>query len=128
MSDLTALFATSFLGMAGLFLLYNIYNWANHLAERLVASTVADRPMPSWFQARMLFQMWLPYQAGAFSIEVVFLIVFLEVADAMANESMKIVPYLFAFLCATGAAMALLTMTVGLSQYRKKLLLTQRES
>jgi hypothetical protein len=37
------------------------------LAAQLVAGSLGDRPMPEWFRARMLFQMWLPYQGGAFA-------------------------------------------------------------
>jgi len=117
MSDFTALVALYFMGMTAAFFILHIYNLANQLAADIVAGTIGDAPMPKWFRTRMLFNMWLPYQAFAFAIEVVLFIVFLEGADLVSDESIKIVPYLFAFLSAFGAVFALMTMTVGLFQY-----------
>jgi hypothetical protein len=117
MSDLAALIAISFLGLATGFFVIHVYNLANELAAKFVAGTIGDAPMPAWFRTRMLFNMWLPYQFLVFAAEAVLFIVFLEAADLVTEESVKTVPYLFAFLTATAAVFALMTMTFGLFQY-----------
>jgi hypothetical protein len=127
MSDSTGLIAISFLGIASFFLVLRIYELANQLAAQMVAGTAGDSPMPMWFRTRMLFQMWLPHQAVAFAVEAILVVVFLEAADLVSNEGVKFVAYLFAFICIVGSVMALMTMTLGLFEYRNRLLRTERE-
>jgi hypothetical protein len=122
MSDLTSLIVIYLVGMTGFLILYHIYNLTNQLGERMVAGTT----IPTWFRTRMLFQMWLPYQAGAFAVEVVHVIVFLEAVDHVSSEGVKTLAYLFAFIAAAGALLTLMTMTLGLSQYRNRLLRSER--
>jgi hypothetical protein len=125
MSDFTALIAISFLGVTAGFFILHIYNLANQLAADIVAGTVGDSPIPTWFRTRMLFNMWLPYQSVAFAIEAVLCLVFLKAADLVSDESVKMVAYLFAFLSAVGVVFALMTMTFGLFQYVKGLRRTE---
>jgi hypothetical protein len=125
MSDFTALIAISFLGVTAGFFILHVYNLANQLAADIVAGTVGDSPIPTWFRTRMLFNMWLPYQSVAFAMEAVLCLVFLKAADLVSDESVKMVAYLFAFLSAVGVVFALMTMTFGLFQYVKGLRRTE---
>ena len=125
MSDLTALIGISFLGLTAGFFVIHVYNLANQLAVQMVAGTLGDAPMPTWFRTRMLFNMWLPYQFLAFVAEAILFIAFLEAADFVSDEGAKMVPYLFAFVTASAAVFALMTMTVGLFQYIKGLRRTE---
>jgi hypothetical protein len=76
----------------------------------------------------MLFRMWLPYQAGGFLIEVLHIIVFLEVIEHVDNEGAKTVAYLLIWSFALMAVMTVMTMTLGLAEYRKSLLGSQAEA
>jgi hypothetical protein len=117
MSDLTALIAISFLGLTAAFLIIHVSNLANRLAEKLVAGATGDPPMPAWFRTRMLFNMWLPYQFLVFIVEVILFVAFREAAELLSHSSAKMVPDLLAFITASGAVFALMTMTIGLFQY-----------
>jgi small-conductance mechanosensitive channel len=125
MSDLTALIAISFLGLATAFLIIHVYNLANRLAVEMVAGATGDAPMPTWFRTRMLFNMWLPYQFLAFIVEAILFIAFWEAAELLSHSGAKIVPYLLAFVTASGAVFALMTMTFGLFQYIRGLRQTE---
>jgi hypothetical protein len=66
--------------------------------------------------------MWLPYQAGGFLIQVLHIIVFAEVIEHVDNEGARTIAYLLIWTCALMALIMVMTMTVGLSEYRKRLL------
>jgi len=128
MSEFTDLIAVYSLAIVGIVLMFHVYNLTNQFGERMVAAAQADPPAPKWFQTRMLFRMWLPYQAGGFLIEVLHIIVFLEVIEHVGNEGAKTVAYLLIWSFALMAVMTVMTMTLGLSEYRKGLLGSQAEA
>ena len=128
MSDFTDLIAVYSLAIVGIVLMFHVYNLTNQFGERMVAAAQADPPAPKWFQTRMLFRMWLPYQAGGFLIEVLHIIVFLEVIEHVGDEGAKTVAYLLIWSFALMAVMSVMTMTLGLSEYRKGLFGSQAEA
>ena len=125
---LTELIAVYAVGIVGIVLMYHVYNLTNQFGERMVAAAQGDPPAPYWFRARMLFRMWLPYQAGGFLIEVLHIIVFLEAAERVSSEGVRMVAYLLVWSMALMAVMTVMTMTLGLSEYRKNLLGSQSEA
>ena len=127
-NDLTDLIAVYSFAIVGIVLTYHVYNLTNQFGERMVAAAQADPPAPKWFLTRMLFRMWLPYQAGGFLIEVLHIIVFVEVVDHVNNEGARTVAYLLIWSCALMALMTVMTMTLGLAEYRKHLLGSQAEA
>ena len=129
MSDaLTELIAVYSFAIVGIVLMYHVYNLTNQFGERMVAAAQSVPPAPEWFRARMLFRMWLPYQAGGFLIEVLHIIVFLEVAQRVSSGGVRTVAYLLIWSMALMAVMSVMTMTLGLSEYRKHLLGSQAET
>jgi hypothetical protein len=128
MSDLTELIAVYSFAIVGAVVLYHVYNQTNRLGERMVAAAQGDPPTPKWFRTRMLFQMWLPYQLLGFAIEVVHVIVFFEVIDLVSSDGARTVAFLLMWGASGAAALTVMTMTLGLSQYRKQLLGSQAET
>jgi hypothetical protein len=123
MSDaLTDLIAVYSFGIVGIVLTYYVINLSVRFGERMVAAAQASPPAPKWFRTRMLFRMWLPYQAGGFLIQVLHIIVFAEVIEHVDNEGARTIAYLLIWTCALMALIMVMTMTVGLSEYRKRLL------
>jgi hypothetical protein len=123
MSDaLTDLIAVYSFGIVGIVLTYYVINLSVRFGERMVAAAQANPPAPKWFRTRMLFRMWLPYQAGGFLIQVLHIIVFAEVIEHVDNEGARTIAYLLIWTCALMALIMVMTMTVGLSEYRKRLL------
>jgi hypothetical protein len=122
MSDLTTLIAISFLFTICFPIMYYIYSLANQLGTQIVAGTIGDSPMPTWFRTRMLFQMWLPYQAGAVAFDAALMLVMWEVANHVSDAGVKTVALLFAFIAGFAATMSLMTVSLGLRQYYRNTL------
>jgi hypothetical protein len=127
-NDLTDLIAVYSFAIVGIFLSYYTVELSVRFGERMVAAAQADPPAPKWFRTRMLFRQWLPYQAGGFLIQVLHIIVFVEMLDYVDNEGARTIAYLLIWTCVLMALIMVITMTVGLSEYRKHLLGSQAEA
>ena len=60
-------------------------------------------------------------------IQVLHIIVFVEMVDHVDNEGARTIAYLLIWSCGLLALIMVMTMTVGLSEYRKHLLGSQAE-
>jgi len=80
---------------------------------------------------RILGQNRSPRFAGligaGFLIQVLHIIVFVEMLDHVDNEGARTIAYLLIWTCVLMALIMVMTMTVGLSEYRKHLLGSQAE-
>jgi hypothetical protein len=74
----------------------------------------------------MLYQMWLPYEAGAFAMASFFALATAAIAERAADTDVRRLVYLATFLSACAAAMDLATTIGGLFQYRAALSRTKR--
>jgi len=64
---------------------------------------------------------------AGFLIQVLHIIVFVEMLDHVDNEGARTIAYLLIWTCVPIALIMVITMTMGLSEYRKHLLGSQAE-
>ena len=68
MSDLVILIAVTFLTMMTASLYFYVQEKINGLGTQIVTGVAQDVPIPTSVRRAMLYQMWLPYEAGAFAM------------------------------------------------------------
>jgi hypothetical protein len=118
MSEFTEVAILVALFIAAIFVSLTIAKIANELGAQIVTGVARGAPLSRGTREAMLFQMWLPHQAGQMACQIFYVIAFLTLANHTSGEDIKLVAHVLAFIAAVFSVFALMTATFGLFQYR----------
>jgi hypothetical protein len=118
MSDLVILIAVTFLTMMTASLYFYVEEKINGLGAQIVTGVAQGIPISTGVRRAMLYQMWLPYEAGAFAMTSFFALATAAIAEHAGDTDVRRLVYFATFLFACAAVGELGTTIGGLFQYR----------
>ena len=121
MSDLTFLFAISFLVVAVAYVSWFWGKAANDLSTEIATGVVRGTPVSVGVREGMLYGMWLPQQFAVVTLTAFAGLAMLEMANHVSGANVKRLAHLAAFLAGSNS---ILVLTIGLNalpRYRAKL-------
>lgn len=114
MSDFTALFLTSFLGVLGFLVVFYTSKVTNDLGDQIVLGFIGDRPVPIQQRWLMLYNTWVSYAVSDVVLPAFLGLAFLQIAGEVNDTGIKTLAYFAAAIAGFGALMWLLQ---GLSTF-----------
>jgi hypothetical protein len=120
MSDLTFLFAFSFLVLALAYVLWFWAKAANDLSTEIVTGVVRGTPVSVGMREGMLYGMWLPYHFATVILTTLVALAMLEMANHVSGANLKLLARLAAFLAGGYAIFVLAIGVNALPRYRAK--------
>jgi len=118
MSDLVILIAVTFLTMMTASLYYYVQERMNGLGAQIVTGVAHDIPISTGMRRVMLYQMWLPYAAGAIAMSSFFALATVAIAERAGGTDVRRLVYFATFLFACVTAMQLGNVIAGWFQFR----------
>ena len=120
MSNLTFLVAESFIVIAGVLSMTFIGKLAADKWAEIVTGVLHGNPVSPGVREGMLLGMWLPWQSTVVALGAFATLTQLEMANHVADGSIKLVVRLGAFLTAIHMSAALCVLTIGFFGLRRK--------
>ena len=121
MSDLTFLFAISFLVVAVAYVSWFWGKSANDISIEIVTGVVRGTPVSVGVREGMLYGMWLPQMFFVLTITAFAALAMLEMANHVSGANVKRLAYLAAFLAGGNSIFVLAVGLNALPRYRAKL-------
>jgi hypothetical protein len=121
MSDLAALFLTSFLGVLAFLVVFYASKLANDLGDQIVLGFIGGRPVPIQQRWLMLYNSWVSFAVANVVFPTFIALACLQIADNVNDTGVKNFAYLAAAMAGFGTLMWLLQGVSTFANYRSVL-------